>query len=146
MFIALLRSEVFLIPLLNSPLIMSSTTSKKNILILGATGPTGITTVRKAIQRGHKITIFARNIGKLPKDMRENPELAVCICASSPTYGGRSSLDHRMAVVFDGYSISPSADFRCHYFNPRAYWASLHRNPRRRVLSTAPQPSTYSTR
>jgi uncharacterized protein YbjT (DUF2867 family) len=65
---------------------MSATKSKKNLLILGATGPTGIITVRKAIQRGHKITIFARNVAKLPEDIRENPEITVRIHANSTIY------------------------------------------------------------
>ncbi|PVH74505.1 NmrA family protein [Cadophora sp. DSE1049] len=43
----------------------------KKVLILGATGPTGLLTVRKALEHKHIVTIYARNPSKIPKDISD---------------------------------------------------------------------------
>jgi putative NADH-flavin reductase len=53
---------------------MSANHTKK-VLILGATGPTGILTVREALNHGHSVTIYARNPAKIPSDIMESPVL-----------------------------------------------------------------------
>lgn len=50
---------------------------KKNILILGGTGPTGILTVQKALDHGHNVTVYARNPSKLPDTVTSHPNLKV---------------------------------------------------------------------
>jgi uncharacterized protein YbjT (DUF2867 family) len=50
---------------------------KKNILILGATGPTGIITLRTALERGHNVTVFARNPKEVPSELASHSHLKV---------------------------------------------------------------------
>ncbi|KAH8586622.1 NmrA family protein [Bisporella sp. PMI_857] len=43
----------------------------KKVLILGATGPTGLLTARKALEHDHIVTIYARNPSKVPTDISD---------------------------------------------------------------------------
>ena len=49
----------------------------KKILILGATGPTGILTVQTAFEHHHIVTIYARNPSKLPTNIGRDPNIKV---------------------------------------------------------------------
>ncbi|OJJ32867.1 hypothetical protein ASPWEDRAFT_137373 [Aspergillus wentii DTO 134E9] len=49
----------------------------KKILILGATGPTGILTVHTALEHNHTVTIYARNPSKLPASISSNPNVRI---------------------------------------------------------------------
>jgi uncharacterized protein YbjT (DUF2867 family) len=58
---------------------MSSAASntKKNILILGSTGPLGALTTREALAHHFKITIFIRSPEKLAHEIRDNQNVTV---------------------------------------------------------------------
>ncbi|KAK4493913.1 hypothetical protein PRZ48_015099 [Zasmidium cellare] len=43
-----------------------------HLLVLGATGPSGIAFVTEALKAGHKLTIYARNPSKLPQEVSSN--------------------------------------------------------------------------
>lgn len=45
------------------------TITSQRVLIEGATGPTGLLIVRQALEHGHIVTVFARNISKIPSDI-----------------------------------------------------------------------------
>lgn len=49
----------------------------KKILILGSTGPTGLLTVRTALEHDLNVTVYARNPSKIPTDLAESPKLKV---------------------------------------------------------------------
>lgn len=49
----------------------------KTIFVIGATGPLGILFCQEALKRGHALHIFARNAGKLPKDVSEHERVKV---------------------------------------------------------------------
>lgn len=49
----------------------------KRILVLGATSPTGIFTVRELLSAGHTTTLFIRNPSKLPADIASHPAVKV---------------------------------------------------------------------
>lgn len=49
----------------------------KKILILGATGQTGILTVQTALEHNHIVTIYARNPSKLPTNVAHHPNIKV---------------------------------------------------------------------
>jgi len=49
----------------------------KRILILGATGPTGLVVVREALSRGHSVVVYARNPSKIPDELTANKSLEV---------------------------------------------------------------------
>ncbi|KAH7011056.1 hypothetical protein EDB80DRAFT_571256 [Ilyonectria destructans] len=53
---------------------MSERKSKK-VLILGSTGPTGLLTVRQALEHGHTVTVYARNPSKIPSDISNLPTI-----------------------------------------------------------------------
>ncbi|GFG19361.1 hypothetical protein IFM5058_09996 [Aspergillus udagawae] len=48
-----------------------------HILVLGATGPTGLDFCRAALQQGHKLTLYVRNPDKLPAEVTSNPNVSV---------------------------------------------------------------------
>ncbi|CZT16121.1 uncharacterized protein RCC_01962 [Ramularia collo-cygni] len=48
-----------------------------HILVLGATGPSGIAFVEEALKAGHELTIYARNPSKLPEDVQQNSHVQV---------------------------------------------------------------------
>ena len=50
----------------------------KRILILGATGPTGLVVVREALERGHVVVAYVRNPSKIPAELTANKKLEVC--------------------------------------------------------------------
>ena len=47
------------------------------VLILGATGPTGVQLVQEALAAGHNITIYARSPHKLPEPFRVDPSITI---------------------------------------------------------------------
>ncbi|KAJ5414393.1 hypothetical protein N7509_001020 [Penicillium cosmopolitanum] len=49
----------------------------KKILILGATGQTGILTVQTALEHNHIVTIYARNPSKLPTNIAHHPNIKI---------------------------------------------------------------------
>jgi NADPH:quinone reductase-like Zn-dependent oxidoreductase len=51
--------------------------TKQKILVLGATGPTGISTIQIALQRGHSVVAYVRNPGKLPTEIHEDDRVTV---------------------------------------------------------------------
>jgi putative NADH-flavin reductase len=61
---------------------MSSAASgaKKNILILGSTGPMGRLTTKEALSDHFKVTIFVRSPGKVPQEIKDNEK----VTASNP--------------------------------------------------------------
>jgi uncharacterized protein YbjT (DUF2867 family) len=60
----------------------------KRILVLGATGPTGLAVVREALQRGHVVVAYVRNPSKIPAELTANKNLEVC----SPSYTDQTLL------------------------------------------------------
>ena len=40
-------------------------------------GPSGLAFISEALQAGHNLTLFARNPGKLPRDVTENPDVTI---------------------------------------------------------------------
>jgi uncharacterized protein YbjT (DUF2867 family) len=61
---------------------MSSPLNTKKILILGATGPLGLLTVKEALLRNFEITVYVRNPEKLPAEMKENKSITVRFAAN----------------------------------------------------------------
>ena len=49
----------------------------KKILVLGATGPTGILTVQTALEHNHIVTIYARNRFELSTDISGHSNIKV---------------------------------------------------------------------
>ena len=47
------------------------------LLILGATGAIGKITARTALERGHDITLYVRDDGRIPKDLRDDNRVRV---------------------------------------------------------------------
>jgi hypothetical protein len=58
-------------------IILALMATSKRILILSATGPTGILTVREALEHNHNITMYARNLSKLAIDFSTSPRIKV---------------------------------------------------------------------
>jgi len=50
---------------------------QKNLLILGSTGGSGITTVEQALERGYHVTVYDRKPEKLPETSRQNKNLTI---------------------------------------------------------------------
>ncbi|KAG8836345.1 hypothetical protein FRC17_005631 [Serendipita sp. 399] len=48
-----------------------------NVLILGATGPTGLALIEEAVVRNHTVIVFARSPQKLPEKYTQNPSIFV---------------------------------------------------------------------
>jgi putative NADH-flavin reductase len=48
------------------------------ILVLGATGPSGICLLRELLYRNHQTVAYVRNPTKIPADLAANPLLEVC--------------------------------------------------------------------
>lgn len=67
----------FLYPTLSTLSRTMSENNCKKILILGATGPTGILTVQAALERNHIVTIYARTPSKLPSTIFNHPNIKV---------------------------------------------------------------------
>lgn len=68
--------------LLNSALRLSLLTmppfvGPQRLLILGATGPTGLIGTKVALERGHSVIIYARTPSKLPEEIMKNPKVTV---------------------------------------------------------------------
>ncbi|KAE9376421.1 hypothetical protein N431DRAFT_400597 [Stipitochalara longipes BDJ] len=57
---------------------MASST-KNNILIMGATGPLGLLTAKEALSHSFKITLFVRSPEKLPQEIKENPKVTTIV-------------------------------------------------------------------
>jgi nucleoside-diphosphate-sugar epimerase len=51
---------------------------RKNVLILGSTGPSGHRIVEEALERGYHVTVYDRKTDKLPEALRMNENLTVC--------------------------------------------------------------------
>ncbi|KAJ9625995.1 hypothetical protein H2204_010294 [Knufia peltigerae] len=49
----------------------------KHLLVLGATGPSGLDFCDAALESGHSLTVYARNPSKLPGRIAKNPNVAV---------------------------------------------------------------------
>jgi len=57
----------------------------KKILVLGATGPTGLLILKKALEHGHAVTAYVRSPSKIPDDLKSNPNLTVPTPRPTPT-------------------------------------------------------------
>jgi uncharacterized protein YbjT (DUF2867 family) len=51
--------------------------SPKRIVVFGGTGITGVFFCKKALERGHQLTIYARNPSKLPDEVTSNASAKV---------------------------------------------------------------------
>jgi len=51
--------------------------SSKNILVLGASGKSGLCTVERALKAGHKVTVYLRNDTTLSEETKRNPNLTI---------------------------------------------------------------------
>lgn len=51
--------------------------SQKHILVLGATGPSGVAFCVAALQDGHKLTLYVRNPSKMPASVSSNKSVEV---------------------------------------------------------------------
>ena len=47
------------------------------VLVLGATGPSGICVVRELLHRNHRTIAYVRSPEKIPDDLKSNPLLEV---------------------------------------------------------------------
>lgn len=56
---------------------LATSNAKKNILILGSTGPLGILTTKEALLHNFKVTIFVRNPEKVPQEIKDNENVTV---------------------------------------------------------------------
>lgn len=52
--------------------------SPMNILILGASGKSGLRTVERALSGGHRVTAYLRNDTNMTEETKQNPNLTVC--------------------------------------------------------------------
>lgn len=55
----------------------NDTMTTLRILVLGATGPSGICLLREAVFRNYVTVAYVRNVSKLPDDLVKNPLLEV---------------------------------------------------------------------
>lgn len=69
------------------------------VLVLGATGPSGILTCNHALQAGHQLVIYARNPSKLPKEIATHDDVQVVTGELTNLAALRSALDGCDAVV-----------------------------------------------
>jgi uncharacterized protein YbjT (DUF2867 family) len=56
------------------------------VLVLGATGPSGILTCQYALQAGHQLVVYARNPAKLPSGNISRPGLLVACRADKVSH------------------------------------------------------------
>jgi putative NADH-flavin reductase len=56
---------------------MHSMVTPKKILLFGGTGPTGLLVLKKALDHGHIVTLYLRNEGKVPQDIKGHANLKV---------------------------------------------------------------------
>jgi putative NADH-flavin reductase len=49
-----------------------------NVLVLGASGKSGLRTVERALKAGHKVTAYLRNDTNMSEETKKNPNLTVC--------------------------------------------------------------------
>ncbi|KAF8851375.1 NAD(P)-binding protein [Acephala macrosclerotiorum] len=52
-------------------------TPKKNIILLGGTGPSGLLTLKLALNRGHHVTVYARSPQKIPQDLASHSNIKI---------------------------------------------------------------------
>ncbi|KAJ5572722.1 hypothetical protein N7450_009706 [Penicillium hetheringtonii] len=71
----------------------------KKILILGATGPTGILTVQAALERNHIVTIYARTPSKLPSTIFNHPNIKVIRGDLTDTEALSSAIQGQDAII-----------------------------------------------
>ena len=48
-----------------------------HVLILGATGPSGLLLVQESLAAGHTVVLYVRSPQKLPEDIRANPSVTI---------------------------------------------------------------------
>ncbi|CAK3819394.1 Hypothetical predicted protein [Lecanosticta acicola] len=48
-----------------------------HLLVLGATGPSGLAFLKEALHADHNLTIYARNPSKLPRNIANNPNVQI---------------------------------------------------------------------
>jgi nucleoside-diphosphate-sugar epimerase len=53
--------------------------SSKRILVLGASGKSGLRTVERALKAGHTVIAYLRNDTTLSEETKRNPNLTVCL-------------------------------------------------------------------
>ncbi|KAF5671460.1 Formyl-coenzyme A transferase [Fusarium circinatum] len=69
------------------------------ILVLGATGPSGICVLRELIHRGQHTITFVRNPAKVPQDLSENPLLEVIKGELSDFHGLSAAVARSSAII-----------------------------------------------
>ncbi|KAG8702798.1 hypothetical protein FRC09_004530 [Ceratobasidium sp. 395] len=69
------------------------------VLILGATGPSGIHTCHYALRAGHQLVIYARNPSKLPADIAKHDDVHVVQGELTDTAALHSALEGCSAVL-----------------------------------------------
>ncbi|KAJ4128771.1 hypothetical protein NW765_013162 [Fusarium oxysporum] len=69
------------------------------ILVLGATGPSGICVLRELIHRGQPAIAFVRNPAKVPQDLSENPLLEVIKGELSDLQGLSAAVARSSAII-----------------------------------------------
>ena len=70
-----------------------------HILLLGATGPSGLVFLEEALRSGNEITIYARSPQKLPEDVRNNSQVHVVQGEFSDMDGVRTALGYGATVL-----------------------------------------------
>jgi len=71
----------------------------KRILVLGATGPTGLAVVREALSRGHVVVAYVRTPSKIPSELAANKNLNVIEGELSSTANLSAALKEVDSVV-----------------------------------------------
>ncbi|CZR56572.1 uncharacterized protein PAC_06461 [Phialocephala subalpina] len=56
---------------------MASESQKKNIILLGGTGPSGLLTLKLAFDHGHLVTVYARSPQKIPTDLASHSNIKI---------------------------------------------------------------------
>jgi nucleoside-diphosphate-sugar epimerase len=126
----------------------------KKILVLGATGPTGLLILKKALDHGHEVTAYVRSPSKIPSELTSNPNLTVrrspppaprTTANPSQIVQGTLSDDALLASTVAGHAaiisalgpntVSPSPRAVADAY--RALFAAMHAHGVRRILALA---------
>ncbi|EIW77326.1 NAD(P)-binding protein [Coniophora puteana RWD-64-598 SS2] len=89
-----------------------------HVLILGATGPSGVLFIREALAHSHAVTIYARSPHKLPEDLAINAHVTV--------HKGELDEEAALSDAMDGVdavlsALGPNASFTTSYPTDRPF-------------------------